>query len=101
MTLEGSGATLPGTHQSEVSEMPYVRAIQHHEAQGELKEIYDGMLEARGTIANVSAVSSLRPHIMKTLSPHNTSVMRGELGLTPAERQMVATVVSAVNRCQY
>ena len=81
--------------------MPYVHTVPYHEAQGGPKDIYDGMLEARGAITNVSAVSSLRPHIMKTLAAHNASVMRGESGLTPAERQMVATVVSAMNRCQY
>ena len=81
--------------------MPYVRTVSYHEAKGDLKAIYNEMLEARGTISNVHAVNSIRPHIMKTLAIHNSCVMRSDSGLSPAERQMIATVVSALNKCQY
>lgn len=81
--------------------MPYVRTIPYHEAQGELKAIYDSSLQTLGWIPNVRAVNSLRPRILKTLNAHVDSVMRSDSGVSPAERQMVATVVSAVNRCQY
>ena len=81
--------------------MPYVRTVPYEEATGELKSTYDGMLEARGFVSNVQAISSIRPHIVKSLAAHIQSVMRSESGLTPAEREMIATVVSAVNKCQY
>ena len=81
--------------------MSYVRTIPYEEATGELKEVYDNMLESRGFIPNVQAVSSIRPRIMQTLADHIGAVMRSESGLTPAEREMIATVVSAVNKCQY
>ena len=81
--------------------MSYVRTIPYNEARGELKAIYDRTLQTRGSISYVTAVSSLRPHLLKTLAAHNASVMQSESGLTPAERQMVATVTSALNRCQY
>ena len=81
--------------------MPYVKTIPYEEAHGELKDVYDDMIKARGNISNVHAVSSLRPRIMKTLISHAASVMSGESGVSPAEKQMVATVVSATNKCQY
>ena len=81
--------------------MPYVRTVSYHEAKGDLKAIYDQMLGARGSISNVYAVNSIRPHIMKTLPVHYSSVMESDSGLSPAERQMIATVVSALNKCQY
>jgi len=81
--------------------MPFVKTVTFEEADGEVKTAYDGLLQNRGRIANVTAVSSLRPHLMTTLSAHGRSVMGTESGLTPAERQMVATVVSAANKCQY
>ena len=81
--------------------MPYVKTIPYEEATGELKAVYDQMLETRGAIPNVHAVSGIRPQIVKTLGAHIGSVMRSESGLTPAEREMIATVVSAVNKCQY
>ena len=82
--------------------MPFVKTVPYGEASGELKALYDQMLQRRGRISNVMSVRSLRPQLMKTLIDHNASVMRAEdSGLTPAERQMIATVVSALNRCQY
>ncbi|MCH8989594.1 MAG: carboxymuconolactone decarboxylase family protein [Chloroflexi bacterium] len=81
--------------------MPYVRTIPYDEANGELKDVYDNMIKGRGNISNVQAVSSLRPHIMKTLMGHVASVMFSESGVSRAEREMVAAVVSATNKCQY
>ena len=81
--------------------MPYVRTVSFHEAKGDLKTIYNQMLEAGGKIYNVDAVNSIRPHIMKTLWVHYSSVMGSDSGLSLAERQMIATVVSALNKCQY
>ena len=81
--------------------MPYVRTITYEEAEGELKDTYDQILHVRGTVGNVLAVNSIRPHLMRTLFAHNLNVMGSDSGVTPAERQMVATVVSALNKCQY
>ncbi len=81
--------------------MPYVKTLPYEGAQGELKEAYDMMIESRGRIPNVQAVSSLKPNIMKTLMAHVGSVMFGESGVSRAEREMVAAVVSATNKCQY
>ena len=81
--------------------MPYVRTIPYEESQGELTEAYDIMINTRGRIANVQAVSSLKPNIMKTLMAHVGSVMFGEPGVSRAEREMVDAVVSATNKCQY
>jgi hypothetical protein len=78
-----------------------VRTVPYHEATGELKSAFDQISQARGTISNVHAVSSMRPHPMKTLFAHNRSVVAGESGLSPAGRQMIATVVSNLNHCQY
>ena len=81
--------------------MPYVKTIPYEDSQGELTEIYDKMIKTRGFISNVQAVSSLKPNIMQTLVAHVGSVMFGESGVSRAEREMVAAVVSATNKCQY
>lgn len=81
--------------------MTYVRTIPYEEATGELKEVYDYMIESRGFIPGVQAVFSIRPRIMQTQAEHIGSVMRSKSGLTPAEREMIATVVFAVDKCQY
>jgi alkylhydroperoxidase family enzyme len=81
--------------------MPYVRTIPYEDSQGELTENYDRMIKTRGQIPNVQSVSSLKPNIMKTLMAHVSSVMFDESGVSRAEREMVAAVVSATNKCQY
>ncbi len=81
--------------------MPYVRTIPYEESQGELTEAYDMLIKTRGRIPNVHAVSSLKPNIMQTLVAHVGSVMFDESGVSRAEREMVAAVVSATNKCQY
>ena len=81
--------------------MPFVKTVTFEDADQKTKMAYDDLLQNSGRIANVMAVSSLRPHLMTTLSAHGRSVMGTDSGLTPAERQMVATVVSAANKCQY
>ena len=77
--------------------MPYVRTIPFEESQGELTEAYDIMIKNRERTSNVQAVRSLKPHIMKTLVAHVGSAMFGESGVSRAEREMVAAVVSATN----
>ena len=81
--------------------MPFVKTVPFEEADGDTKAAFDHLLQHRNRIANVIGASSLRPHLMTTLSAHIRSVMGADSGLTPAERQMVATVVSAINKCQY
>jgi alkylhydroperoxidase family enzyme len=79
-----------------------VKTVPYHKAKGVLKEVYDRMLAERGRISNVMAVSSLRPQIIKTLQEHHEPVMRDPTsGLSEAEKQMIATLVSALNKCQY
>ena len=58
--------------------MPYVNTIPYEESDGELKETYDMLLQSRGRIPNVQAVSSLKPNIIKTLMVHVGLVMFDE-----------------------
>ena len=78
-----------------------MNTIPYEESDGELREAYDMLLKSRGRIPNVQAVSSLKPNIMKTLMAHVGSVMFDESGVSRAEREMLAAVVLATNKCQY
>ena len=82
--------------------MPYVKTVPYHQAKGLLKQAYDGMLAQQGRISNVYAVSSLRPETMVSLQNHHQPVMQSATsGLTEAAKQMIATLVSALNKCRY
>lgn len=68
---------------------------------GEVKELWAAPLEKLGFVPNVLRVFALRPgHLVRWWS-HYDELMRGESGLTKAEREMIAVVVSAANRCHY
>ena len=41
--------------------MAYIDIIQPENAEGKLKEIYDGLIESRGKIAEVHKIQSLNP----------------------------------------
>ncbi len=82
--------------------MPYVKTVPFEEASGALREAYDLLVAERGRIGNVHAVSSLRPETMISLNNHHKPVMQSpSSGLTEAEKQMIATLVSALNKCRY
>ncbi len=81
--------------------MAYIRTISYQEAEGETKDAYDEIFKNSGRISNIFAINALHPPLMTSLASHVRSVMRTESSLTPAERQMIATVVSALNKCVY
>jgi uncharacterized peroxidase-related enzyme len=71
------------------------------EVPGEIKELWQKPLEKLGFVPNVLRVLALRPdHLLRWWSYYD-ELMRGESGLTKAQREMIAVVVSAQNRCHY
>lgn len=81
--------------------MAYVRVVKYEESEGRIREAYDKVIKERGSAPNVLAINAIRPNLMKSIEAHSRIVMQSESGLTPAERQMIATVVSAANECVY
>jgi uncharacterized peroxidase-related enzyme len=74
--------------------------IDETEATGELAELYSAYRHEWG-VEEILKVHSLKP---KTLAAHIAlyeTLMFGESGLSRAEREMIATVVSVANRCHY
>lgn len=67
----------------------------------EVKELWQTPLERLGFVPNVLRVFALRPAHLIRWWAHYDELMRGESGLTKAEREMIAVVVSATNRCHY
>jgi alkylhydroperoxidase family enzyme len=81
--------------------MAYVRQIEPAEATGEIKEFYDKLIERDGCVRGIFKLSSLRPSVLFGLSALYEAVFYGPSGLSRAQREMVAIVVSAVNGCDY
>ena len=67
----------------------------------EVKELWAKPLEKLGFVPNVLRVFALRPAHLPAWWAYYDELLRGDSGLTKAQREMIAVVVSATNRCHY
>lgn len=81
--------------------MAWIRVIGEDEAQGELKEAYDYLKSQRGSFGNVLRLHSLNPKALRLGADFMWWIMRGESGVSTAQREMIATAVSATANCRY
>ncbi len=81
--------------------MSWIAEIEVTEAEGKLAEVYAELLEKRGKVANILQVHSLNPNAMASHLDLYMSIMFGKSGLSRAEREAIAVVVSATNDCEY
>jgi alkylhydroperoxidase family enzyme len=81
--------------------MAWIEMIPEDEAQGELKALYDRMVEPWGGVDNIMKIHSLNPPSLRGHYELYATLMRGRSDLTRVQREMIAVVVSALNRCRY
>ncbi len=81
--------------------MAFVRQIEHAEATGELLEFYDELVKIAGGVPNIVKLSSLKLPAMRAAQSLYQSVLYHESDLTMVEKEMVSTLVSAINGCAY
>ena len=81
--------------------MSWVEEIGENDASGQLAEVYAELIEKRGKVANILKVHSLNPAAMQNHIDLYMTLMFGKSGLSRAEREAIAVVVSATNECPY
>ena len=81
--------------------MAWIEMIPEEKATGRLKELYDKYMEPWGGVDNIMKIHSLNVKSMQTHFDLYAHLMRGRSDLTRVQREMIAVVVSAVNRCHY
>lgn len=81
--------------------MAWIKMIEPAEATGELKTGYDKAVGRAGKVFNILKVQSLNPPALHASIELYLATMHGPSGLSRAEREMVATVVSWANHCFY
>lgn len=81
--------------------MSWISEIEISEAEGRLAEIYAELVEKRGKVSNILKVHSLNPEAMGNHLDLYMTLMFGVSGLSRAEREAIAVVVSATNDCAY
>ena len=67
----------------------------------EVRELWQPSLEKLGFVPNVLRLYALRPSRLLAWNAWYDEAMKGDSGLTKAEREMIAVVVSVANDCPY
>jgi uncharacterized peroxidase-related enzyme len=81
--------------------MSWIKEVEVSEAEGKLAETYAALIKQRGKVANILKVHSLNPVAMGDHLNLYMTIMFGKSGLSRAEREAIAVVVSASNDCEY
>ena len=81
--------------------MAWIKTVDVQEAQGPLKRHYDAAIQRAGKVWNIVSSMSLKPDLLRSSIQLYQTLMHGPSGLTRAQREMIAVVVSRVNDCYY
>lgn len=81
--------------------MAHIKIIEHSEAEGVLKDIYDDLVSKRGKLAEVHKIQSLNPETIVKHMDLYMNIMFGKSPLSRAQREMIAVIVSVANNCIY
>lgn len=79
----------------------WLRVPAEDDAPAAVKELFDEASERLGFVPNVLRVYALRPRHLELWSAFYEDLMRGDSALSKAQREMIAVVVSTINRCHY
>lgn len=81
--------------------MAWIKTVEEAEAEGTLQSFYEGLRREMGTVPNILKVFSLHPGALRTTMMIFQTLMYGPGPLSRPQREMIALVVSAINRCRY
>jgi len=81
--------------------MSWIEEVEVSEADGKLAASYAALIEQRGKVSNILKVHSLNPDALGAHLDLYMTIMFGKSGLSRAEREAIAVVVSASNDCEY
>jgi alkylhydroperoxidase family enzyme len=81
--------------------MAWIKMIAEEDARGELAELYDQVQEPWGGVDHILKIHSLNQDSLRGHFELYKTLMRGPSDLSLVQREMIAVVVSAVNKCHY
>jgi alkylhydroperoxidase family enzyme len=81
--------------------MAWIKTIAPAEAQGRVAEVYAKFKSRFGVAPNIMQAFSLRPELLAAVARVFEVATFGGSKLTRVQEEMIATVVSATNRCHY
>jgi len=83
------------------STLVWIQTVAEDKATGDLKRAYEAVTRTRGKVSNIMRAQSLNPNAMRAFLELYVTLVFGKSGLTRSEREMIATTISAQNRCDY
>ncbi len=81
--------------------MPWIEVVEENDSSGDLKEIYEKIVKKRGKLSNIMKIHSLNPIAMDKHMDLYLALMFGSSNLSREDRELIAVVVSSVNKCPY
>lgn len=84
--------------------MAFIKWVEDEDAAGELAAIYNGWKAAnphRDKMPDILKCFSLRPDFLKQVMETSYGVHFSEGHLTRRQKEMIATLVSGLNKCPY
>jgi hypothetical protein len=84
--------------------MPWIKTMTEETAGPELRDVYEHIKQQRGQARadfGPPNLHSLNPTAMRHTADLMWEIMRGDSRLTPAQREMIATVTSVAASCEF
>ena len=81
--------------------MAWIPTVSEEQATGRLAEIYSEIRKSFPMVPNVMKAFSQRPELLSQMRRVAMTVTFGGSRLTRPQEEMLATVVSSLNRCHY
>lgn len=79
--------------------MPRLNVVKPKNSSGEIKEIYGGLIQEKGTVFNIFQGMANSPAALKAYLSMSSALAEGQL--SPEEREIVYLAVSERNGCHY
>jgi alkylhydroperoxidase family enzyme len=80
--------------------MARLTKLSKDEVSGDVRQLFDNVGKQRGNIPNMFRLYAHRPEILKTMVAHMNAITN--TGTVPVRtKELVATLVSRINGCEY
>lgn len=80
--------------------MARITKLTKDEVTGDVKELFNNVGRQRGNIPNMFRLYAHRPEILKTMVAHMNAITNSGT-VAVKTKELVATLVSRINRCEY
>ena len=81
--------------------MAWIKTISEREATGPLKDMYESFHQRFPAVPNIMQSLSLKPEMLAAVARMFMTGTFGASNLSRIQEEMIATVVSSLNRCHY